>query len=180
MKKNLPVTNTEKEFRDDIRIISTTDLKGIVTYANDHFIDISGFSQDEIIGKSHNIVRHPDMPPAAFADLWATLKAGKQWLGIVKNRCKNGDYYWVTAHVTPIYKHGEVSGYQSVRVRPKPEWVRRANQVYRRINRGKKPFSLLNRLARTVVTGLHLLEEMQYVLRAISRPHCKQAMIGVL
>ncbi len=147
MKKNYPVTNVEKEYSEDLRIITTTNLKGIITYANDGFVEVSGFSREELVGKNHNVVRHPDMPPAAFEDLWETIKAGKQWLGIVKNRCKNGDHYWVNAHVTPIYSHGEVSGYQSVRVVPEREWVRRAEQVYGRLNAGKKPFSLAMQLA---------------------------------
>ena len=102
MKKNLPVTNTEVLLDPDTTIISTTDLKGQITYVNEEFIQISGFEKDELIGKSHNIVRHPDMPPEAFADLWETIKSGKPWRGLVKNRCKNGDYYWVDAFVTQI------------------------------------------------------------------------------
>ena len=102
MKKNLPVTNHEIEYRDDQMIVSETDLKGIITYCNKDFIDISGFTEAELIGKNHNLVRHPDMPPAAFEDLWNTIKAGRPWRGIVKNRAKNGDFYWVEANVTPI------------------------------------------------------------------------------
>ncbi|MDR9436671.1 MAG: PAS domain-containing methyl-accepting chemotaxis protein [Thiohalophilus sp.] len=147
MKKNYPVTNVEKEYSEDIRIITTTDLKGIITHANDGFVEVSGFPREELEGKNHNVVRHPDMPPAAFEDMWETLKAGKQWMGIVKNRCKNGDHYWVNAHVTPIYNHGKVTGYQSVRVVPRREWVRRAEQVYQRLNVGKKPFSWATQLA---------------------------------
>lgn len=147
MKKNYPVTNVEKEYSEDLRIITTTDLKGIITYANDGFVEVSGFSREELVGKNHNVVRHPDMPEAAFADLWETVQAGKQWMGLVKNRCKNGDHYWVNAHVTPVYSHGEVSGYQSVRVLPKREWIKRAEQVYQRLNVGKKPFSWATQLA---------------------------------
>ncbi|HFD92393.1 MAG TPA: PAS domain S-box protein [Gammaproteobacteria bacterium] len=131
MKVNLPVTGVEHELQEGEFIVSTTDLKGITTYANEAFIRISGFTEEELIGKSHNVVRHPDMPPAAFADLWATLKAGKSWMGIVKNRCKNGDHYWVDAYVTPMFEHGQIVGYQSVRVKPSRDDVERAENLYR-------------------------------------------------
>ncbi|MFO8024773.1 methyl-accepting chemotaxis protein [Thiohalophilus sp.] len=167
MKKNYPVTNLEKEYSEDLRIITTTDLKGIITYANDAFVEVSGFSREELVGKNHNVVRHPDMPPAAYEDMWQTLKAGKQWMGIVKNRCKNGDHYWVQAHVTPVYSHGEMSGYQSVRILPKREWVHRAERVYARLNAGKKPFSWLMKLACAARrTGKYLLILLPLVIAA--------------
>ena len=115
MKNNQPVTQREVAFPPNTYLVSRTDLKGIITYANDAFVDISGFSREELIGSSHNIVRHPDMPQAAFADLWATVKQGLPWRGLVKNRCKNGDFYWVDAFVTPIKQDGRTIGYQSVR-----------------------------------------------------------------
>ncbi|MBI2779856.1 MAG: PAS domain-containing protein [Gammaproteobacteria bacterium] len=139
MKINLPVTGREVMLRDDTTLISTTDLKGIITSTNRHFIDISGYSKEELIGKSHNIVRHPDMPPAAFADLWSTLKAGKPWMGIVKNRCKNGDHYWVDAYVTPLYEGERIVGYQSVRTMATRQRIERAEALYRQINAGKIP-----------------------------------------
>jgi len=137
MKKNLPVTGKEKSYSDHIKIISTTTPKGILDSINEDFIYTSGFSEEELLGKSHNVVRHPDMPPAAFDDLWKTIKAGKPWMGIVKNRCKNGDHYWVDAYVTPIFQEGEITGYQSVRVKPEREYVHRAEKVYKRLNAGK-------------------------------------------
>ncbi|HEC18817.1 MAG TPA: PAS domain-containing protein, partial [Gammaproteobacteria bacterium] len=137
MKKNLPVTGKEKSYSDHIKIISTTTPKGILDSINEDFIYTSGFSEEELLGKSHNVVRHPDMPPAAFDDLWKTIKAGKPWMGIVKNRCKNGDHYWVDAYVTPIFQGGEITGYQSVRVKPEREYVYRAEKVYKRLNAGK-------------------------------------------
>lgn len=146
MKINHPVTDVRKTFSDDMRIISLTNKKGAITYANDEFIEISGFNCDELLNKNHNIVRHPDMPPAAFENLWDYLKQGKPWMGIVKNRCKNGDYYWVNAYVAPVYENGEITGYQSVRITPKEEYVERANQLYAKILAGKRltrlPFSL--------------------------------------
>jgi aerotaxis receptor len=138
MKKNLPVTQNETPMSEHQRLISTTDLKGIITYANSDFIEISGFSEQELYGKSHNIVRHPDMPPAAFADLWGTIKAGKPWMGLVKNRCKNGDYYWVDAYVTPMYEGDSIVGYQSVRVKPDVKSVARAEKLYAQMREGKK------------------------------------------
>lgn len=133
MKHNLPVTNTEHKLTSAHRIVSTTDLKGAFTYANDDFIQISGFSKDEILGKNHNIVRHPDMPPDAFQNMWDNIKQGKPWMGIVKNRCKNGDYYWVDAFVTPIMDGNTVTGYQSVRLKPKAENVATAKRFYKRL-----------------------------------------------
>ena len=139
MKNNQPITNHEQTFSDDANLLSTTNLKGAITYANTDFIKISGFDKDELIGNNHNMVRHPDMPPAAFKDLWQTIKSGSSWMGIVKNRCKNGDHYWVSAYVTPIVTNGEISEYQSVRSKAKPDEIQRAQKLYERINAGKTP-----------------------------------------
>jgi aerotaxis receptor len=136
MKKNFPVTGVENDFPNDMHIVSTTDLKGITTSVNADFRAISGFSDEELIGKNHNVVRHPDMPPAAFANLWETIKQNKPWMGIVKNRCKNGDHYWVDAYVTPIYENGEVTGYQSVRNKPTRNLVNTADKLYANLNKG--------------------------------------------
>ncbi len=137
MKINLPVTNNEQQLSETQSIVSTTNLKGIITYVNQDFIDISGFNHQELIGKNHNIVRHPDMPKEAFDDLWNNLKSGKPWMGIVKNRCKNGDFYWVNAYVTPTYENGEITGYQSARVRANQDDIKRAEKLYKSI-RNKK------------------------------------------
>lgn len=142
MKKNLPVTDHERTFSPDQRLISLTNKKGIITHVNAAFVEISGFSSDELIKKNHNLVRHPDMPPAAFEDLWESLKAGKPWMGIVKNRCKNGDYYWVDAYVAPVFEDGSIVGYQSVRTTPDQEHVGRANRIYKRLRMGKRPSPL--------------------------------------
>ena len=139
MKTNLPITDNEVTFPEDEEIISTTDLKGAITSYNQTFLKISGFSAEELNGVNHNIVRHPSMPPAAFADLWKAMKSEQHWMGIVKNRCKNGDYYWVDAYVTPMVEDGKVTGYESVRAKPTPEQVKRADTVYKAINQGKKP-----------------------------------------
>lgn len=133
MKINLPVTNIAREV-DPVRpIVSETNLKGEITYVNDAFVVISGFDREELIGKNHNIVRHPDMPPEAFADLWATVKAGRPWRGIVKNRCKNGDHYWVEAYVTGIQQNGALVGYKSVRSKPSQSDIRNAEILYRQV-----------------------------------------------
>jgi len=136
MKKNLPITGKEVQLSEESTIISTTDMKGQITYVNKEFINISGFSEDELVGQSHNVGRHPDMPPEAFKDLWETIQAGDPWRGIVKNRCKNGDHYWVDAFVTPVAdSHGQVTGYQSVRSRPSREQIAGAEALYDRLNR---------------------------------------------
>ncbi|MEZ8101817.1 methyl-accepting chemotaxis protein [Vibrio bivalvicida] len=120
------------------QLVSTTDLKGVITYSNDAFARIAEFSQQELIGQHHNIVRHSDMPKAAFSDMWRNLKQGKAWRGIVKNRTKSNGYYWVDAYVTPIYQDNEMVGYQSVRVKPKREWVEIADKAYKGLLRAEK------------------------------------------
>jgi aerotaxis receptor len=135
MKINQPVTQKENNYPDSQVLVSTTDIKGIITYCNKAFIQVSGFSQDELMGANHNIVRHPDMPPAAFKNLWDTVKRGKSWRGIVKNRCKNGDHYWVDAYVTPVYDGQQLMGYQSVRVKPTRNQVHSAELLYESIRK---------------------------------------------
>jgi aerotaxis receptor len=130
MKKNLPVTGQEKLVSEGIRLVSRTDTKGIVTFANDHFVAQSGFSRDELLGSSHNIVRHPDVPPIVFKDMWDTLKKGLPWRGVVKNRCKDGDHYWVDAHVVPVRKNGQTIGYMSVRTAASRDDIARAEALY--------------------------------------------------
>ena len=131
MRMNMPVTNVEIPLTPSTLIVSKTDLKGQITYINRDFLDISGFTESELIGQPHNIVRHPDMPPEAFEDLWNTLKAGRPWIGMVKNRCKNGDYYWVDAHATPLIENGQTVGYMSVRKMPSRAQVDAAENAYR-------------------------------------------------
>ncbi len=137
MKVNLPVTQNEVPFPKGRYVVSRTDLKGSITYANDTFVDLSGFSQDELIGKNHNLVRHPDMPAAAFQNLWDTVKEGRPWRGIVKNRCKNGDFYWVEALVVPLRKDDRTIGYMSVRTEPSRAQVSEAEALYRQLNATK-------------------------------------------
>ena len=130
MRKNEPVTNNEVLFSKNEKLVSSTDLKGIIRHCNDEFVRVSGYQRQELIGQPHNMIRHPDMPQVAFKVMWDHLQAGKPWMGLVKNRCKNGDYYWVDAYVTPVTENGSVIGYESVRSCPTREDVQRAEKVY--------------------------------------------------
>ncbi len=138
MRTNLPVTQNEVVVGEDVSIVSQTNLKGLITSVNESFMEISGYTKEELIGQPHNILRHPDMPAEAFADLWKTVKSGQGWEGAVKNRCKNGDYYWVHAHVTPAREGNEITGYISVRRRASAGEIARADKLYRSIRAGKK------------------------------------------
>jgi aerotaxis receptor len=137
MKVNIPISHREHPYPQGTILVSKTDLKGIITYANDAFVEMSGFSKDDLYGKNHNLVRHPDMPAEAFADLWSTVEDGKPWRGIVKNRRKNGDHYWVDAMVVPLRKNNQTTGYMSVRREPSRRQVDEAENLYRRVTEGK-------------------------------------------
>jgi aerotaxis receptor len=154
MRKNLPVSGKEVLFDDKERIISITNTKGVITSINSSFLKISGFREDELIGQAHNIVRHPDMPQAAFADLWTSLDQGKPWMGLVKNRCKNGDHYWVNAYVMPVYKAGELTGYQSVRTKPERQHITSAEALYTKLQNGKSPTALFGYQAKQITASL--------------------------
>jgi aerotaxis receptor len=136
MRNNQPVTRQEKTFSPETKLISVTDLNGNIVDCNDEFVSISGFAKNELIGQPHNIVRHPDMPEAAFQMMWSNLKAGRPWMGLVKNRCKNGDYYWVDAYVTPVSENGRIVGYESVRFCPKRADIDRAQRLYLKLKQG--------------------------------------------
>ncbi len=137
MRTNLPVSTQEYPFPRGQTLVSTTDLKGRILYCNPSFIEVSGYEREELLGQPHNIVRHPDMPEEAFADLWRTLKAGRPWTGLVKNRRKNGDHYWVVANATPVLENGSVTGYMSVRTRPSREQVQAAEAAYKLFREGR-------------------------------------------
>ncbi|NPU13005.1 PAS domain-containing protein [Bradyrhizobium sp. 83002] len=137
MRKNLPVTQNEYPITDETLIVSRTDLKGKLTYFNDQFVDAAGFTPDELMGQPHNIIRHPDMPEAAFANLWDTLKQGKPWAGAVKNRRKNGDFYWVLASASAIRENGEITGYTSIRTKLPADQRAEAEKVYGLLNQNK-------------------------------------------
>jgi aerotaxis receptor len=144
MRNNHPVTSVETLLPENLFIYSTTDLKGVITSVNDAFVDISGFTRDELVGKPHNIVRHPEMPADAFADLWRDLKAGQPWCGLVKNRRKDGGFYWVEANVSPIRENGTVVGYGSVRRRPSRPAVQAAEAFYARLRQGNGRLGVLH------------------------------------
>ena len=130
-------TNNEVNFSSHEQLVSITDLQGDIVYANEEFCRVAGYSLEELVGQHHNIVRHPNMPKAAFADLWQKLKNGEPWRGMVKNRCKNGDYYWVDAYVTPLITNGKITGYQSVRVKATEQQKIDAQQLYDQLNNQK-------------------------------------------
>ncbi|MBI3451891.1 MAG: Tar ligand binding domain-containing protein [Rhodospirillales bacterium] len=137
MRQNLPVTNVEYEIADGVTLVSKTDLDGKIVYANPGFVEASGYSEAELLGAPHNIVRHPEMPQQAFADLWATLRAGKPWMAAVKNRRKNGDYYWVLASATPVHEDGKIAGYMSIRTRLPQTQRDAATKLYKLFRDGK-------------------------------------------
>ncbi|WP_321846008.1 methyl-accepting chemotaxis protein [Paraburkholderia bannensis] len=137
MRNNQPVTQQEFDYPASQMLVSATDLKGRIQYCNPAFVAVSGFTKEELIGKAHNIIRHPDMPAEAFADMWETIGAGRPWTALVKNRRKSGDHYWVRANVTPVSEQGTVVGYLSVRVKPSREEVRDAEQLYAQMREGR-------------------------------------------
>ncbi|MEM5550594.1 PAS domain-containing methyl-accepting chemotaxis protein [Pseudoalteromonas neustonica] len=136
MRKNEPVTQKNIELPSSVNILSITSPDSKIKYINKDFIAISGFDEADLIGQYHNIVRHPDMPPAAFADLWQCVQSGKSWMGIVKNRCKNGDHYWVDAYASPLKTATGQIEYQSIRVRPKDSVKNRAENLYKKLQSG--------------------------------------------
>lgn len=142
MRNNQPVTQKEVTYPPHYNLLSTTTLNSHIKYASKEFCDVAGYSLEELIGQPHNIVRHPDMPPEAFKDMWNHLKAGKSWMGMVKNRCKNGDHYWVDAFASPIKENGQVVEYQSVRLCPNREHVDNAEKLYQQIRAGKTDWRL--------------------------------------
>ena len=136
------VTQNEVDFSVTRRLISTTTPKGVITYANDDFCNIAAYELDELEGQAHNLVRHPDMPAAAFKNLWDTVNQHQSWMGLVKNRCKNGDHYWVDAFVTPILEDDKVEEVQSVRTKTDKSAQKRAETLYEKINNNHLPYFL--------------------------------------
>ncbi len=124
------VSDVEMPYPEGRLIVSSTDLAGVITHVNKSFVDMSGFSEDELVGQPHYILRHPDMPPAAFKDLWRTVQAGNRWQGYVKNLRKDGAYYWVYATVIANIRNGEVKGYTSVRRKPSRKKVEDCIALY--------------------------------------------------
>ena len=133
MERPTPI-DEQYTFKDGV-IVSDTDLKGIITYSNRKFCEIAGYDKSELIGKNHNIVRHPDMPKAAFRDLWETLQKGESWTGTVKNLRKDGRYYWVYSYIAPILKEGEITGYSAVRKPATSSEIEEAEETYEKLLR---------------------------------------------
>ncbi|GAA0819944.1 PAS domain-containing methyl-accepting chemotaxis protein [Colwellia asteriadis] len=140
-RNNQTLIDEEVSFSENEQLISVTDTRGVILYANENFCRVAGYTQEELYHKNHNIVRHPDMPKAAFKDLWEELKAGNHWQGMVKNRCKDGRYYWVSAYVTPMFENGVLKGYQSVRVKPSQALKKKAEETYKALNNNQKSIS---------------------------------------
>ncbi len=158
MRVNLPIVNSQYPFPSGKTLVSTTDTKGKITYCNSAFVEVSGFTKDELIGKPHNLVRHPDMPEEAYRDMWATISNGKPWTATVKNRRKDGLYYWVRANVTPLMEGGSILGYISVRTEATAEQIRTAEQLYEVMREEKKNGRLIHvlhegNLVKNTLTG---------------------------
>ncbi len=137
MKTNMPITNREIVMKPGTILVTRTDLKGLITFVNDDFLEISGYSRDELIGKNHNIVRHPDMPAVIFEEMWNTLKKGNPWHRVIKNRTKSGDFYWVSANITPVFENAVIREHMSVRHAPSRTEIDAADQLYRKVNENK-------------------------------------------
>lgn len=139
MKRAIEPTLAERKMRENDFIVSKTNPKGIITYGNPIFIEFSGYTEEELLGSQHNIIRHPDMPRAAFKLAWDTIKAGREFFGYVKNMSKDGGFYWVFTHITPDFDaHGQIVGYTSVRRCPKAEAVAKIEPVYRQMLAAEK------------------------------------------
>ena len=162
--KNAYVSQKEVPFPSGAVLVSKTDTKGITTYANDAFVAISGYSREELVGTSHNIVRHPDMPPSAFKWLWDTLKEERPWRGIVKNRCKNGDHYWVRATVAPIVEGGKITGYVSVRKAPTRNQIAEAEALYRELSQSGA--QVVSKYERFKFKNWSLKAKLQFMIQA--------------
>ncbi|MCK9605982.1 MAG: PAS domain-containing protein [Methylomonas sp.] len=130
VKRKILYTQIETPYPDGKLIVSTTNPEGIITHVNRSFVEMSGYREEELIGAPHSILRHPDMPPAAFKDLWDTVQRGEKWQGFVKNLRKDGGYYWVKATVIPNVRAGKVVGYTSVRRKPSRSKIEECCKLY--------------------------------------------------
>ncbi|TGL78509.1 methyl-accepting chemotaxis protein [Leptospira yasudae] len=134
MRKNLPITNKELEIPITAVLISRTDTKGRISYVSQDFAEISGFSEKEMLGEPHNLIRHPDVPSEVYREMWETIENGNPWSGVVKNRAKSGDHYWVDATITPVMNEGVVSGYMSVRKKATRKQIAKAEVLFKQLN----------------------------------------------
>lgn len=160
MKRAIVPTTVERVMRDDDFIVSTTDLKGRITYGNRIFIEFSGYSEDELIGTQHNVIRHPDMPRAVFQLLWDKIQAREECFAYVKNMSKDGGFYWVFANVTPIYDaQGDVTGYLSVRRKPKHSGIQVVSGLYAAMLAEEKKVGAANAITASTKLLLDVLNE---------------------
>jgi PAS domain S-box-containing protein len=174
MRINLPVHNHEHELKHSDRAVSMADTEGKITYVNGTFCEISGFSEDELLGQPHNVVRHPDMPSAVFADLWATLDAGKEWRGLIKNRRKDGGFYWVETNADPIHVDGTLVGYTSLHTRPSPHQVAQAERVHAALHRARASTQWLLRSSRIGSAGWRGVSDR------LHQPRLRERIAGVV
>jgi len=153
-KPHITPIDREIEIPDNKFLVSKTDLKGIIKYANTTFIEVSGYTEEELVGSNHNIVRHPDMPRAVFKLLWDTIQTGKEFWGYVKNMAKDGSYYWVFAHVTPSYdtQGKSIIGYHSDRRKPRKDAIEKISQVYAEMKKAEEKGG--------IEAGVKVLEEI--------------------
>jgi PAS domain S-box-containing protein len=157
---NITPTTVEKVMREGDYIVSKTDLKGRITYGNRIFIEFSGYTEQELLGTQHNIIRHPDMPRAVFKLLWDTIAAGNECNAYVKNLAKDGSFYWVFANVTPDRDaSGNIVGYYSVRRKPKDSGVKTATEVYRAMLEAETQAGAKDAMAASTKLLLDLLAE---------------------
>lgn len=177
MRMNLPVTNEEFFISDGKSIVSKTDLHGKITYVNPYFVEASGFTEEELIGAPQNIIRHPDMPAEAFEDLWRTIKAGIPWTGYVKNRRKNGGFYWVLANITPIRDKGKVIGYMSVRIKPTRQDVEAVMKVYEDVRKNKNKSHYVIREGEAIKRGLPNLSDRLSKVGLNARMHLSMGLL---
>ncbi len=170
MRNNQPVTQQEFDFPDDVTLMSTTDADSIITYANTTFAQVSGFTNEELVGQPHNVVRHPDMPREAFADMWATLRRGEPWTALVKNRRRNGDHYWVRANAIPVMRNGEPQGYMSVRTKAPHDESEAADALYRAFREGKAGQRRFHK-GLVIRTGLMRIASLSQTMSVRARVH---------
>lgn len=176
MRINLPVTQREFAIPADKTLVSVTDLKGRITYCNEVFVMVSGYTAEELLGQPHNIIRHPDMPEEGFRDLWDTIQSGLPWSGVVKNRRKNGDHYWVQANATPMMNGDRITGYLSVRTAPAAETIAACEKLYARMREeetqgGRKTLTLRH--------GQLIRRDWQGRLRHALTPNLRSQLLGV-
>jgi len=171
MKSKITPTNIETKLADNDFIVSKTDSKGIITYCNQIFIEISGYSEQELIGKQHNIIRHPDMPRAAFYLLWETVKKGDEFFAYVKNMRKDGGFYWVYANVTPSFSKNSKHAYYSVRRKPSQHAVDTITPLYAAMLAEEKRVGPKDAIAASTALLLSKLEELGTTYEEFSRDY---------